>query len=271
MALTFPAIDPIALEIGPLIVRWYSLAYVVGIVVGWRAMLFLNGGHPKPLTQKLIDDFVLWATLAIVLGGRLGYILFYQPSLIVQDPLAALKIWEGGMSFHGGLLGMVLMILLISWRNQLSPFRLGDLVACVAPIGLFFGRIANFINGELFGRATDPAVIPWAMIFPRGGDVPRHPSQLYEAFLEGVVLFVVLFWLERRYNILTRPGLASGIFLTGYGLARFAVELTREPDAHLGFIIGSLTMGQLLSLPMIIAGGSILAYVAYREKAPRAS
>ena len=189
--------------------------------------------------------------LAVVLGGRLGYVLFYQPGYFAAHPAEILLVWQGGMSFHGGLLGVVVALILYARRHELSLLRLSDAIACAAPIGLFFGRIANFINGELFGRTGD---VPWAMVFPGGGPSPRHPSQLYEAILEGLALFIVLFIASRRANIRHRPGLLTGIFCVGYALSRALIELFREPDAHLGFVVGATTMGQLLSLPLLALG-----------------
>jgi len=261
MALTYPLIDPIAAEIGPLVIRWYSLAYVAGILLGWRYMLSMTTKAGQRISKQQIDDFVVWITLGIVLGGRIGYVLFYQTQYLWEDPLQALKIWEGGMSFHGGLLGVIAALVLFARIHKVPLLHLGDLVACAVPIGLFFGRIANFINGELFGRTSD---VPWAMIFPRGGAVPRHPSQLYEAALEGIMLFFLLGWLARKTNMLGKPGRLGALFIMGYGLSRFIVEFFREPDAHLGVFIAQISMGQLLSLPMI-GFGIGLYYVSTRK------
>jgi phosphatidylglycerol:prolipoprotein diacylglycerol transferase len=213
-------------------------------------MWLARSGPARPNAQDF-DDFLPWAVVGVILGGRLGYVLFYNLPHYLQNPLEALMVWQGGMAFHGGLAGIILAILLHARKAGFSPFAMGDLIACAGPIGLFFGRIANFINGELYGRASD---VPWAVEFPRGGFVPRHPSQLYEAALEGLVLFVVLFALARVPAVRSRPGVLSGVFLAGYGLARFAVEVFREPDPQLGFLFAGATMGQLLSLPMIAAG-----------------
>ena len=257
MAIAFPAIDPIALELGPVVVRWYALAYVAGILGGWRYAAALNSGRLRAMTAEQLDDFVVWVTLGIILGGRLGYVLFYKPGYYLQHPLEALMLWRGGMSFHGGLLGVVAAIALFARRNRLDLFRVGDLVTAVVPIGLFFGRIANFINGELFGRAAPD--VPWAMVFPHGGPEPRHPSQLYQAGLEGLCLLLLLFALARSAKWRSRPGAIAGAFLAGYGVARCIGELFREPDAHLGFLWGPLTMGMLLSLPMMAAGAWLIA------------
>jgi phosphatidylglycerol:prolipoprotein diacylglycerol transferase len=257
MAIAFPAIDPIALELGPIVVRWYALAYVAGILGGWRYASALNAGHLRAMGREQLDDFVVWVTLGIILGGRFGYVLFYKPGYYLGEPLEALMLWRGGMSFHGGLLGVIAAIVLFSRRNKLDLYRVGDLVTAVVPIGLFFGRIANFINGELYGRAAPD--VPWAMVFPHGGAEPRHPSQLYQAGLEGLCLLLLLFALTHNAKWRSRPGAIAGAFLAGYGVARCIGELFREPDAHLGFLWGPLTMGMLLSLPMMAAGAWLIA------------
>lgn len=256
--LPYPQIDPIALSIGPLAIRWYGLAYVTGILLGWwlaRRMIAnvsLWPGNATPITDKHLDDFLVWAAVGIVLGGRIGYILFYDLQPVLDDPMLAVQIWRGGMSFHGGLTGATLAMIVFARRNGLPVWMLFDLVACVAPIGLFFGRIANFINGELWGRVSD---VPWAMVFPTGGPFTRHPSQLYEAALEGIVLFLVLQLLARQFKALKTPGTISGVFICGYALARIFVEFFREPDEQLGYLAGGwLTMGMLLSLPMLALG-----------------
>ncbi len=256
LALAFPNFDPVAIEWGPLVVRWYALAYVVGILVGWRVMLSLaqrQGPDGQPLMSRAaVDDFVVWATLGIILGGRIGYILFYQPEFYLAHPMQALEVWHGGMSFHGGLIGVLTAIWLFARRRKISFFTLGDLVCTVVPIGLFFGRLANFVNGELYGRPSD---VPWAMVFPRDPmQVPRHPSQLYEATLEGIVLFSVLIWLVTQRDTYRRPGYTAGAFLTGYALARIVGEFFRQPDVQLGYLIGGATMGQLLSIPLLLCG-----------------
>ena len=266
LALAFPNIDPVAIEIGPFAVRWYALAYVVGILLGWWVMARL-AQLPGPrgetlMPRRAVDDFVVWATLGIVLGGRLGYVLFYQPAFFLDHPLQAFALWEGGMSFHGGLCGVVFAIWLFARVRKLSFLSVGDLVCAVVPIGLFFGRLANFVNGELWGRPTD---VPWGMVFPRGGPMPRHPSQLYEAALEGLVLFALLMWLVYRARALERPGLVAGTFLLGYAVARIVCELFREPDVQLGFLFAGITMGQLLSVPVGLAG----LYLIWRTKSAR--
>lgn len=250
--IAFPTIDPVAIAIGPFAVRWYALAYIAGILLGWRYALWLARREPVYFEPKLFDDLVLYATLGIVVGGRLGYVVFYNPAYYLAHPLEVLMVWQGGMAFHGGMLGVVVAVALFARRVGAPVLAVGDLVAAAAPIGLLFGRLANFINGELFGRvATD---VPWAMVFPNGGPDPRHPSQLYQAALEGGVLFLVLLILARDRRIRQRPGIVIGAFFLGYGLLRSVVEFFREPDAHLGFVFASLTMGQLLSVPMVLFG-----------------
>jgi phosphatidylglycerol:prolipoprotein diacylglycerol transferase len=250
-SLAFPVIDPIAIEIGPIAVRWYALAYIAGLLLGWRCCVTLARRPPIFISAEKLEDLLLYATLGVVLGGRLGYVLFYKPTFFVSNPLEILMVWHGGMSFHGGFLGVVVAGLLFARCQGVPALLLADLLATAAPIGLFFGRIANFINGELFGRISDA---PWAMIFPHGGPLARHPSQLYEAGLEGLVLFAIVGTVALASRARYRPGLISGLFLIGYGCARSTVELFREPDAHLGFILGPVTMGQLLSAPMIVVG-----------------
>jgi len=258
-ALTFPEFDPVALDLGFFQVRWYALAYLAGILIGWRVILRLlkiERLWPKckpPMTPEHLDDFLLWATLGIVVGGRLGFVLFYKPDYYLANPGEIFTVWQGGMAFHGGLLGVVVATIIFSLRRNISMFTLGDLLAVVAPIGLFFGRIANFINGELWGRPSD---VSWAMIFPdpRAGGVPRHPSQLYEAALEGLVLFAVIALLALRFRAFDRPGLLVGVFFIGYGLARTAVESVRQYDTELPLLFGFLTHGMWLSLPMIGIG-----------------
>ena len=248
---TFPAIDPVALELGPIVIRWYALAYIVGLIGGWRYALLLARREPVRFEPRLLDDFVVWATLGVVIGGRLGYVLFYRPDYYLADPLQILMVWRGGMAFHGGMLGVVVATILFARRNQVPLLSLADVICAASPIGLFFGRIANFINGELYGRVTDAAL---GMVFPHGGPLPRHPSQLYQAGLEGLALFALLAVLVLGFNAKNRPGLLAGAFFAGYGVARCIGEFFREPDAFLGFLWFGATMGQLLSLPMILLG-----------------
>jgi phosphatidylglycerol:prolipoprotein diacylglycerol transferase len=249
-AIPFPAIDPVAVAIGPFAVRWYALAYIVGLLTGWRYCVWLAASPPRLVERRDLDDFLVWATLGVVLGGRIGYVLFYNFGYYSQHPIEALYLWHGGMSFHGGALGVTLAILLFTRARAIPILAFSDIICAAMPIGLFFGRIANFINGELFGRETD---MPWAMVFPYGGPAPRHPSQLYEAFCEGILLFLLLFIAERR-GARWRPGILSGLFLAGYAVARMSGELFRQPDAQLGYLIFGTTMGQLLSIPLLVAG-----------------
>jgi phosphatidylglycerol:prolipoprotein diacylglycerol transferase len=266
MAIPYPDLDPVALRLGPLAIRWYGLAYITGLVLGWRYSVWLsrqkrfNGPDSRPNAADL-DDFLFWAMAGVLLGGRLGIVLFYQPSFYLAHPVNILKIWEGGMSFHGGISGVVIALLIFARRRGISVSRLGDLVACAAPIGLFFGRIANFVNGELWGRVTD---VPWAMVFPDGGPKPRHPSQLYEAASEGLILFLFLGALAQIPAIRRREGLLTGLFLIGYAIARSICELFREPDSYLGFIVGGISMGQILSFPMLLAGLGFVGYALSR-------
>lgn len=261
-ALAFPAIDPVALQIGPVAVRWYGLAYMAGLLLGWwyaRQLVsqpVLWGAVKRPTLEDL-DDLLLYAALGIVIGGRLGEVVFYNLPYYAAHPAEVLKVWQGGMSFHGGLIGAATAAVIFARRRGLLTLSVFDLMATVVPIGLFFGRIANFINGELWGRETDVA---WAMAFPEAGPELRHPSQLYEAALEGAVLLIVLAWAAKRFGF-RRPGLLSGVFGIGYGLARFSVEFFREPDEQLGYLFGGwLTMGMLLSLPMIVIGLGLIAW-----------
>jgi phosphatidylglycerol:prolipoprotein diacylglycerol transferase len=250
--IAFPDISPVAFSIGPVAIRWYALAYMAGFIIGWRTCLALAAKNPKGPAPQFYDEFLTWAVIGTILGGRIGYILFYQPDYYFSHPFDMLEVWHGGMSFHGGLIGVLTSSLLFTRLHKLGYFAFTDVLACVTPIGLFFGRIANFINGELYGRVTD---VPWAIVFPRDLDhLPRHPSQLYEAALEGVVLFVIMLLLARMPKIRERPGCLSGCFLAGYGLFRFGVEFFREPDRQLGFLFGGATMGQLLCIPMFLFG-----------------
>jgi phosphatidylglycerol---prolipoprotein diacylglyceryl transferase len=262
-AIPFPAIDPVAISFGPLAIRWYALAYIVGLLVGWRYCLALAGRPPYLAARQDVDDFLVWATLGVVLGGRIGYVLFYNPRYYVFHPIEALYVWHGGMSFHGGALGVTIALILFTHRRGIPLFAFSDIITEAIPIGLFFGRIANFINGELYGR---PSNVPWAMIFPNGGPVPRHPSELYEAFCEGILLFVLLFAAE-RLGMRRRPGIVTGLFLVGYAVARMAGEFFREPDAQIGFLVFGTTMGQLLSIPVLIAGVLIIFW-ARRARVP---
>jgi len=270
LTITFPVFDPVAFSIGWFVIRWYALAYIGGIVLGWiyaRSLVKKERlwGGPAPITLVQLDDFILWVTLGIIVGGRTGYVLFYNPAFFVQHPAEIFQLWNGGMSFHGGFLGCVAAVMLFARKNDISILSLGDITTAVGPIGLFLGRLANFINSELWGRTADSSV-PWAMVFPNGGPLPRHPSQLYEAGLEGILLFAILAVMVRM-GALKRPGLILGSFIAIYGLARITAEFFREPDPQLGFLWGGLTMGMLLSVPMIIVG-AILITMAWRREAP---
>lgn len=243
-------LSPVALDLGFFQLRWYSLGYIAGIIMGWWYVSKLLKQPGAPMAQRHADDFVFYATLGIILGGRLGYVLFYKPDMLAT-PLDIIKVWEGGMSFHGGLAGLSLAVILFAWRNKLDLLRVLDYIGCATPFGEFFVRLANFVNGELWGRPTD---VPWGMVFPSGGDVVRHPSQLYEAGLEGIGLFIllwVLFWkTDARYY----PGRLAGAGLTWYAFVRFALEGVRAPDAGLENLWWGLTMGQTLSIPVLFAG-----------------
>jgi len=250
-AIAFPNIDPVLVQFGPFMIRWYSLAYIAGLLLGWRYIRLLAKWPPARLHARDIDDFLVWATLGVILGGRLGYVLFYNSDYFLANPLAVIEIWKGGMSFHGGLLGVITATLIFCCRRRISLLVFGDLVAAAAPIGLFLGRVANFVNGELFGRVTDA---PWGVVFPHGGPLPRHPSQIYEALLEGLLLFLLLLVLARFRNVRERPGVLTGVFLIGYGSSRLVIEVFRQPDVQIGFLTWGSTMGQWLSAPMILAG-----------------
>jgi len=256
--LLFPQFDPVIVQVGPLAIRWYALAYIGSLLLGWRVMRVLVRRSPAVATQLQTDDFLTWATLGVVLGGRLGYVLFYQPSHFLAEPLDIFAVWQGGMSFHGGALGVVVALVLYCRRNAIPLLGFADRIAVVVPIGLGSGRIANFINGELWGRPA-PDWLPWATIFPHAGPEPRHPSQLYQALMEGLILFVVLWLCARREALRARFGMLTGIFLIGYGVARITGEFFRQPDAFLGFLYAGATMGQLLSLPMIVVGAVLVA------------
>ena len=266
LIIPYPHIDPVLIQIGPFAIRWYALAYIAGIILGWRYIVWLlrkpalwrdTAEKKPPLTVADMDDVVLWMTLGIVLGGRIGYILFYglvyQSHYYLENPLRMLMIWEGGMSFHGGCIGVLLAIALYCHQKKYSFLRVGDLIAAAVPFGLFFGRMANFINGELYGR---PSTVPWAMIFPADkAQIPRHPSQLYEGTLEGLVAFIILYLMIHHFGALKRPGLVGGVFLAYYGSARAFCEFFREPENPIG---AGMTMGMLLSVPMWIAAAWLI-------------
>ncbi|HWA63513.1 MAG TPA: prolipoprotein diacylglyceryl transferase [Caulobacteraceae bacterium] len=290
MALTFPNIRPEVFPpvgpfhigswtIGPLAIRWYALAYIAGILLGWRYATSmvrnakLWGGRGPTLTVPQVDDLILWITLGVILGGRIGYILFYMlplasgRELLMQDPLTVFKVWQGGMSFHGGAIGVLVAGVLFGRANKIDLMRLGDLVVACEPIGQFFGRVANFINGELWGRHTD---LPWGMVFCNdtimaannglcpAGTEPRHPSQLYEAGLEGIALFLILWWVTHRAGWLQRRGAVTGLFLVGYGVFRIVLETVRNPDPGLEHLPLGLTVGIMLSVPMVLLGAWLI-------------
>jgi phosphatidylglycerol---prolipoprotein diacylglyceryl transferase len=272
-AIPYPTISPVLYQIGPFAIRWYALAYVVGLIAAWwlgkrlaaNERLWGGRAHPAPVD---IDDLIVYAALGVVVGGRLAYVLFYNFDFYLANPLEILTTWRGGMSFHGGLIGTMLAMTYVARSRGLPILALFDTAAPVAPIGIFLGRLGNFVNGELWGRAAD---VPWAMVFPTGGPDPRHPSQLYEAGLEGVMLFVVLMAVAHEGG-LRRSGLTSGLFGLLYGMSRIAVEFVREPDAQLGYLLGTswLTMGMVLSLPIVAAGLGLLWFAAKSEARPLA-
>jgi phosphatidylglycerol:prolipoprotein diacylglycerol transferase len=257
LVLPFPAIDPVLVSVGPFAIRWYALAYIVGIILGWvyaRSIIRTSKywGGTAPLSVNDYDDFIVWVTLGIILGGRTGYVVFYNFEHFIARPQEIFEVWKGGMSFHGGFVGCVLAVVLFARYRGIPILSLGDITCAAGPIGLFLGRLANFINGELWGR---PADVPWAMVFPGAGPLPRHPSQIYEAALEGLLLFCVLA-IAIRAGALRRPGLIIGLFAIFYALFRSFGEAFREPDAQLGFLWGGMTMGMLLSVPLLIAGAA---------------
>lgn len=269
-AIAFPAIDPVALQLGPLTLRWYGLAYMAGLLLAWWYIKFLLRrdylwpGGKAPMAPEKTDDLLLWATLGVVLGGRLGYVLFYRPEFYLANPSEIPAVWNGGMSFHGGFLGVILATWLFARRHEISFWSLIDACATATPIGLFFGRLANFIGGELYGRVSD---VPWAMVFPGAGPEPRHPSQLYEAALEGLVLFAVIFFFTHSRKMLMRPGFIAGVFALGYGLARSFCEFFRQFDVDIFVLFDVITPGILYSLPMMLVGAFLIA--SAKSKAPQ--
>ncbi|MEG6510176.1 prolipoprotein diacylglyceryl transferase [Methyloligella sp. 2.7D] len=261
LAIPYPVIDPIAFNLGPVEVHWYGLAYMAGILLGWlyaRRLVSrpdLWNGKPT-ITVGQVDDFLLWITLGIVVGGRIGYVLFYEPSYFLANPMEIPAVWGGGMSFHGGLVGVIIAVAVFSYLKGINPLSLGDLAATSTPFGLLFGRLANFINGEVYGRVTD---VPWAMVFPTDPDqLPRHPSQLYEGLLEGVVLFIILRIATHKFHALTKPGTTFGLFLVFYAIFRSSLEFVREPDVGHPLHIGFVTPGMLYSIPMILLGAWLI-------------
>ncbi|WP_201740044.1 prolipoprotein diacylglyceryl transferase [Aristophania vespae] len=261
--LIFPNFDPVAFHIGPLLVRWYALAYIAAFILALPLAKRLCQKTPKVATPLLVDDFLFYAVLGVLLGGRLGYVLFYRPLHYASHPLEILQTWKGGMSFHGGAIGVILAMAFFCWRKKLSFLGFADRIVPVVPIGLALGRCANFINGELWGRTTT-AHLPWVMVFPNAGPIPRHPSELYEALTEGVLLFIIMLLAAKNQKVRSHAGFLSGLFLLGYGTARAFCEFFREPDANIGFLPGGITMGQVLCLPMILIG-LILMIVALKR------
>lgn len=266
IVIPYPSIDPVLVELGPVPIRWYALAYIAGLVLGWAyARLLVEkpklwGSAPRP-EPAVVDDLLVYAAVGVVLGGRLGYVLFYNLPFYLDHPIEILSVWKGGMAFHGGFLGATLALVLLAWRRNCSVLALADVCAAAVPIGIFLGRIANFIKPELWGRPTDVA---WAMVFPGAGPEPRHPSQLYEAGLEGLALFLLLL-VAMNFGALRRPGLVTGLFCAGYGVARIICEFFREPDPQLGFLFGDATMGMVLSLPLIAIGLFFILRAARRK------
>lgn len=265
--LIFPNLDPVAFQIGPIAVRWYALAYIVAFVLALPLVKKLCQKEPVVASPVLMDDFLFYAVLGVLLGGRLGYVCFYRPLHYLHHPLEVFETWKGGMSFHGGAIGVIIAMALFCQFRKISFLAFADRIVTVVPIGLALGRCANFINGELWGRVTTSHV-PWVMIFPQAGSLPRHPSELYEALTEGVLLFAVMMLAFSRKSLRSHPGFLSGLFLCGYGCARAFCEFFREPDANIGFLPGGMTMGQLLCLPMIIAGVLLMVYGLKRPALP---
>ncbi len=258
-AIPYPNIDPVLVALGPIQLRWYGLMYLIGLTAAYFLVQRKVTHKGLAIRKDQVYDMVVYAAFGVFLGGRIGYTLFYNFSYYIQNPLKLLAVWEGGMSFHGGLIGTAIALIWFSKRQGIPTYTVADLATAVTPIGLGFGRIGNFINGELYGRSTD---VDWCMVFPAGGPACRHPSQLYEAALEGLTLFTVLWLIDRRP---TPPGTIFWTFITGYGISRLIVELFREPDQHLGFILGPITMGQVLSLPMVLVGITMLIWGFYKN------
>ncbi len=253
----FPDINPIIVSYGSLAISWYSLSYIVGILLGWVYSLKLIENGATTITKKNIDDYITWAVVGVIVGGRLGYVVFYAPIKYFSYPISILKTYEGGMSFHGGMIGFIIAALWFTKRNKISFLNLMDLSVMCVPIALFLGRLANFINAELYGR---PTAMPWAFIFPGSDSVSRHPSQLYEAFLEGIVLFCILSILAFKFDYLKKKGVLSGLFLIFYSTFRIIVEFYRQPDIHIGLFAEIFTMGQILCIPMLLIGIYLIYY-----------
>ena len=257
-----PSIDPVIISFGFVDIRWYSLAYILGLIIGLVIMKRLNKFSNNSIDSKHLDNFLVWAVIGIIIGGRIGYVLFYQFNLFIKNPLYIIEIWNGGMSFHGGLIGIIVSIYLFSKINRINFFYLSDLVSIVAPIGIFFGRIANFINTELIGKPTDFYI---SVIYPSIDDIPRHPSQLYEAMFEGLILFIFLITFFYKTKDFLKYGIISGLFLCCYSFFRFIIEFIREPDIQIGLLFNFISMGQLLCVPVFIIGFIIIQYHASRK------
>ncbi len=267
-----PGFDPVAIHLGPILIRWYALAYITALLIGWRIARVLVRRAPIVATVEQVDDFLTWATLGVVLGGRLGYVLFYQPALYFAHPLLIPAVWDGGMSFHGGAIGVAIAIAWFCRRNAIPFLAFADRIAVPVPVGLGLGRVANFINGELWGRRVPGCTpthcwLPIALIYPAAGPAPRYPSELIEAALEGILLLAVMLLLARSDRLRARPGFLAGVFVVGYGVCRIVAESFREPDPFLGYLAGGLTMGQILSIPMLLIGAGLIWY-AQRHRLP---
>jgi phosphatidylglycerol---prolipoprotein diacylglyceryl transferase len=261
MALKFPQIDPVLIGFGELSINLYGLAYVVGIVLGWLYLRYLNSIF-KVTKTEVIDDLITYSIIGILVGGRLGYALLYQPEFYLNNPIEILKTWKGGMAFHGGAVGFLIATYILCKKHKVNFLKMIDLCVCVAPVGVFFGRLANFTNGELFGRVTD---VPWAVMFPLGGFLPRHPSQLYEALGEGLFLAGIMYYLVKYTNLFKYRGMLLGVATISYAAIRFMIEFYREPDQQIGLLFNALTLGQLLSISMVIAG-SVLIHLSINKR-----
>lgn len=263
LSIPFPNLNPEIFSIGGISIKWYGIAYVASIIIGWKYVNLISQKNNFSVSKKNIDDLVIWLAIGIIIGGRIGYTLFYQPIFYINNPLKILEIWNGGMSFHGGLIGVIISLFIFSKLRRISLLLISDMLAIVTPIGLFFGRIANFINQELWGRIT---TVPWAFEFPLAGNLPRHPSQLYEALLEGLALYLLLAYLWHFTNLKNKYGLITGVFISGYSTIRFFVEFFREPDSYLGFIFYKFSMGQILSVPFAISGIILILFSLNKNK-----
>ena len=259
ITLIHPSIDPVIVSFYGISIRWYGMAYVVGLFLGLIIIKKLNIKSVNPIKNKLIDDFFIWCALGVIIGGRVGYLLFYQTTSLYNQPISIFYIWQGGMSFHGGLVGVIISMYIFAKKKKTNFFLLSDFVSTVAPIGIFFGRLANFINVELYGRVTS---FPFAMKFLIIDEQRRHPSQLYEAFFEGIIIFIILISISKKTILKNRIGLNTSYFLIIYGVFRFFLEFLREPDSHIGLILNYFTVGQLLSIPMVIIGFIILSRIS---------